>query len=60
MQKKPTIVVCQQLYSKDILDKAGFFGGQTNSLFKSCGVVGVVTNGPSRDLDEIASEFLLL
>jgi len=52
--KKPTIVVCQQLYPKNILDKAGLFGGQTNSLFKACGVVGVVTNGPSRDLDEIA------
>ena len=51
--KKPSIVVCQQIYPPEILNRAGLFGGQTTSLFKASGVVGVVTNGPSRDVDEM-------
>ena len=51
--KKPSIVVCQQVFPPEILDRVGLFGGQITSLFKACGVVGVITNGPSRDLDEI-------
>jgi len=27
--------------------------GQITTAFKTCGVVGVVTNGPTRDIDEI-------
>jgi len=53
--KKPVIIVCQQEYPQEILNRAGLFGGQLTSLFKACGVVGVVTNGPSRDIDEISS-----
>ena len=51
--KKPIIVACQQDYPPGILEKAGLFGGQSSALFKACGVVGVVTNGPSRDIDEM-------
>jgi 4-hydroxy-4-methyl-2-oxoglutarate aldolase len=51
--KKPIIVVCQQEYPDGILEKAGLFGGQSSALFKVCGVIGVVTNGPSRDVDEM-------
>ena len=51
--KKPTIVVCQQLYPPEIFNRAGLWGGQSSTLFKACGVVGVVTDGPSRDIDEI-------
>lgn len=51
--EKPSIVVCQQIYPPEILNRAGLFGGQTTSLFKASGVVGVVTNGPSRDVDEM-------
>ncbi len=51
--KKPIIVVCQQTYPDGIVDRAGLFGGQSTALYKACGVVGVVTNGPSRDLDEM-------
>jgi len=50
---KPIIVACEQKYPPGILDKAGLFGGQSSALFKACGVVGVVTNGPSRDIDEM-------
>ncbi len=51
--RKPIIVACQQDYPREILDKAGLFGGQFSALLKACGVVGVVTNGPSRDVDEM-------
>jgi len=46
--------VCQQSYpSAEILNRAGLFGGQSTALLKVCGVVGVVTDGPSRDVDEL-------
>ena len=51
--KKPIVVVAQQKFPSDIADSVGLFGGQMNSLLKVSGVVGVVTDGPSRDLDEI-------
>ncbi len=51
--KKPTIVVCKQDYPPEILNRARLFGGQSTALYKACGVVGVVTNGPSGDLDEM-------
>ena len=51
--QKPAILVCQQIYPPKIVDRVGLFGGQMTALFKTCGVVGVITNGPSRDLDEI-------
>lgn len=51
--KRPIIVVCQQKYPDGILQKAGLFGGQFTALFKASGVMGVVTNGPSRDIDEM-------
>ncbi len=50
---KPIIIACRQDYPTWILDKAGLFGGHFTSLLKACGVVGVVTNGPSRDVDEM-------
>lgn len=51
--KKPTIVVCKQDYPPEILNRARLFGGQSTALYKACGVVGVVTNGPSGDVDEM-------
>ncbi len=51
--RKPSIVVCQQEYPSKILNRAGLFGDQCTSVFKACGVTGVITNGPSRDIDEI-------
>lgn len=51
--KKPIVIVAQQKFPKDIADSVGLFGGQMTSLFQASGVVGVVTDGPSRDLDEM-------
>ena len=51
--KKPIILVTQQVYPPEKLNEMGLWGGQTTTLFKACGVVGVITNGPTRDIDEI-------
>lgn len=51
--RNPIILVCQQVYPPEILNRARLFGGQTTTLFKACGIVGVVTNGPSGDIDEM-------
>ena len=51
--KKPVVVVIKQDFPPEILPKVGLCGGQMTTIFKTCGAVGVVTNGPSRDVDEI-------
>ncbi len=51
--KKPSIVVIKQEFPPEILPRVGLCGGQMTVAFQACGAVGVVTNGPSRDVDEI-------
>jgi len=51
--KKPSILVIKQDFPPEILPKVGLCGGQITTAFQACGVVGVVTNGPTRDIDEI-------
>ena len=51
--KKPSIIVIKQDFPPEILPKVGLCGGKMTTMFKACGAVGVVTNGPSRDIDEI-------
>ncbi len=51
--RKPSIIVIEQDFPPEILPKVGLCGGQMTTMFKACGAVGVVTNGPSRDIDEI-------
>ena len=51
--KKPSIIVIKQDFPPEILPKVGLCGGNMTTMFKACGAVGVVTNGPSRDIDEI-------
>ena len=51
--KKPVILVCQQDFPPDLLPRSGLFGGRMTATFKACGISGVLTNGPSRDVDEI-------
>jgi len=50
---KPSIVVCEAQFPEEVLCRAGIFGGQSGSLFKACGAVGLLTNSPVRDIDEI-------
>jgi 4-hydroxy-4-methyl-2-oxoglutarate aldolase len=51
--KKPIVLVIKQDFPAEILPKVGLAGGQMTTIFKACGAVAVVTNGPSRDVDEI-------
>ena len=50
---KPTILVIKQEFPPEIQPKVGLAGGQMTTALNACGVVGVVTNGPTRDIDEI-------
>jgi len=50
---KPTILVIQQQFPPEIADKVGLAGGNMTAAAKAAGCVGVVSNGPSRDIDEI-------
>ena len=45
--------VIQQKFLPAIAGKVGLAGGKMTSAMKAVGCVGVLSNGPSRDLDEI-------
>ena len=51
--EKPTILVLEQRFPKKISGKVGLAGGNMVSAMKALGCVGLISNGPSRDLDEI-------
>jgi len=50
---KPTILVLQQKFPPEIAGKVGLSGGNMTAAMKSVGCLGVISNGPSRDIDEI-------
>jgi regulator of RNase E activity RraA len=50
---KPTIFVFQQKFPPDIAGKVGLSGGNMTSAMQAVGCVGAISNGPSRDIDEI-------
>ena len=50
---KPTILVFQQKFPPEIAGKVGLAGGNMTSAMKAVGCLGAISNGPSRDLDEI-------
>ena len=50
---KPTILVLQQKFPPEIAGKVGLSGANMTSAMKAVGCLGVISNGPSRDLDEI-------
>jgi regulator of RNase E activity RraA len=50
---KPTILVVKQTYSPGLEKISGLFGGNMTTSFKAFGVIGVVSDGPMRDLEEI-------
>jgi regulator of RNase E activity RraA len=51
--KKPTILVLQQMFPPGIAGKVGLAGGNMVSAMKAVGCVGLLSNGPSRDVDEV-------
>ena len=50
---KPVILAVKQDFPEDIKRINGLLGGNMMTAFKSAGVVGVVSDGPSRDVDEV-------
>lgn len=51
--KQPTILVMQQDFPPEIANKVGLAGGNMVSAMKAIGCLGLISNGPSRDLDEV-------
>ncbi|MHB9097369.1 MAG: RraA family protein [Syntrophales bacterium] len=50
---KPTILVLQQKFPPELAGKVGLSGGNMTSAMKAVGCLGMISNGPSRDIDEI-------
>jgi 4-hydroxy-4-methyl-2-oxoglutarate aldolase len=51
--KKPTILVLEQRFPPEVAGKVGLAGGNMVSAMKAVGCVGLISNGPSRDVDEV-------
>jgi 4-hydroxy-4-methyl-2-oxoglutarate aldolase len=51
--KKPTILVLQQKWPSELMAKAGLAGEIMVTSMKAVGCIGMVSNGPSRDIDAI-------
>lgn len=51
--KKPVVLVAQQMFPTAIAKRAATFGGMMLTQYKALGVIGVITDGPVRDIDEI-------
>jgi 4-hydroxy-4-methyl-2-oxoglutarate aldolase len=50
---KPTILVFQQNFPAGVSAKVGLAGGVMTTALKAVGCIGAISNGPSRDIDEI-------
>ena len=50
---KPTIFVFQQKFPPELEGKVGLAGGKMTTAMQAIGCVGAISNGPSRDIDEI-------
>jgi regulator of RNase E activity RraA len=53
LSKKPIILATKQTYPSELLNLSGLFGGNMTAQFKAMKVVGIVTDGPMRDYEEI-------
>lgn len=50
---KPSILIFQQKFPPELAGKVGLSGGNMTSAMMAMGCVGAISNGPSRDIDEI-------
>ena len=50
---QPTILALEQKFPPELQGKVGLAGGVMTTTMQTIGCVGVVSNGPSRDIDEI-------
>jgi 4-hydroxy-4-methyl-2-oxoglutarate aldolase len=51
--RKPAVLVAEQQFPQELANRVGLFGEMMTTQYKALGVVGVVTNGPMRDVDAI-------
>jgi regulator of RNase E activity RraA len=51
--RKPIILVAEQQFDPTLNYRVGLFGEIMTTQYKAMGVIGVVTNGPMRDIDSI-------
>ena len=51
--KKPSILAFQQKFPPEFANKVGLAGGLMTTAIQAAGCVGGISNGPSRDIDEI-------
>jgi len=51
--KKPVVLVAEQQFPPELANRVGLFGEMMTTQYKALGVIGVVTNGPMRDIDAI-------
>jgi regulator of RNase E activity RraA len=59
--KKPTILIIQQKWPNELMAKAGLAGEIMVTSMKAVGCIGMLSNGPSRDVDAIRKlDFQLL
>ncbi len=49
----PTVLLLQQNFPPHIAGKVGLAGGNMVSAMRALGCLGMISNGPSRDLDEV-------
>jgi 4-hydroxy-4-methyl-2-oxoglutarate aldolase len=50
---KPTILCFQQKFPPEMANKIGLSGGNMTTAMQALGCLGAISNGPSRDIDEI-------
>jgi len=50
---QPVVILIKQDFPAKIRGKVGLCGGNMSTAFKSMGCVGIITDGPSRDIHEV-------
>lgn len=50
---KPVVLIVKQNLPEEMKRKNGLCGGNMMTAFKALGTVGVISDGPSRDIDEV-------
>lgn len=50
---RPIILVFEQKFPPELAGKVGLAGGNMTAAMKALGCIGAISNGPSRDIDEI-------
>jgi 4-hydroxy-4-methyl-2-oxoglutarate aldolase len=51
--RKPVVLVAEQQFPPELANRVGLFGEIMTTQYKALGVIGVITNGPMRDIDAI-------